>query len=244
MNFKKYLWVLICITAMTTCSHEKKSRVTLKSPKTFFTKKEVDSITQCKIDSAQNKHYDLQAKYLNQIKGLVTKAYYDSESGQAQHKKGAKIQMFRKLNFDQGQWRMVFRYVHPHLFLKYGQIMSKEELKHRLKQANFHKHNDMKTAWFPYRELKDVAIMKQMQKEFIFEYKGGFIGTPGYVLLVFQDGKLRFETYVVFGPEAFQGRDGYCRSPKEGLVVDYLAKFKEIDYDPLYFWTGKSSIRN
>lgn len=245
MNFKKHLWALTCITVMASCSHEKRSQATLHSSKTRFTKQEVDSISKHQLDSIDKKHSLMKMRYLNEIRDRKFSEYlsYRKKYKKPNYQKGQKVQIFKNLNFDEGEWRMVFRYDHPLPFLKYGQVMSKEELKPRLKQAGFHKHNDMKTAWFPYRALKDVAIMKQMQKEFIFEYKGGLIGTPGYNLLAFQDGKLRFETYVVLGPEAFQGRDGYCRSPKEGLIVNYLAKFKEIDYDPLYFWTGKSSIK-
>ncbi|OJJ20068.1 hypothetical protein BKI52_16475 [marine bacterium AO1-C] len=248
LNFRYSLLVLctwVCIACNPTENKETSSR--LQEP--LFTQSQVDSICQNKIRDLQEKHRKVRLRYWGTVRQLLGKEYFKSENKPPNYKERSKVQMFRDLNFDQGEWRMVF-FAEPHVlqpFLKYEATLTKEEAKQKILNSPLKDYfkEELKTRTYPFLELRDKSIMKQMQKDFVFEYQQGMIGTPQFRLDVFQNGKLKYSTSVILGTkEAFQGRDGYCKTPSNGLITDYLAKFKEIDYDPLYFLTGAPTFSN
>lgn len=125
---------------------------------------------------------------------------------------GDKVNPIKKYNFDEGNWKA---------FLVFSSTDIKEL------PNSFRSANCLKT--------KNVDILKSMQQEWEFEYKGVDIATVESKLLIFKDGDLVYETGIVLSNaiEGLQNNETGWLDGSEGKKLSkYFQKFKRV-YSPI-----------
>lgn len=80
----------------------------------------------------------------------------------------------------------------------------------------------------------DIELLKQMQRDWRFEYTGGDIATVQNQFILYQDGKIIVHTGIVIDDNftAFQGWFGALYPNNKNDIIKYCKQFKRV-YSPI-----------